>query len=404
MTKLVGKFEDMMHDLIDKYLFYIGMAIILIISLIIRCHLAPITMLSADYVDCLEPWVEYYRQNGIIKGLAETMGSYYVPYNLFLAIVAFLPGQPWMYIAGFSIICDYVSAFFVYLIAKIIVKDEHLKKNNAIIAAVIALLLPATILNGSLWKQCDSVYSCFLIISIYYAMKKEYNVSLLMLGISFMFKLQAIYLLPMFVLLYIFREKKLCFLHFLWVPIMYLIGGFPAILAGRRVLDVYDVYWNQANYEGFDAMTIGMPNLYSFGLTDYPALSIPAILITLCILIFMACTLQKYQKGLNNRNVWLLAIWCLWVCVMFLPAQHERYNYPVLILLTAFYLVTDIKKCWSAIVINLISCLQYGSYLFKFPYPNETLLAAFHMMAFLYVTYDLINNFKNGAVANEDGC
>lgn len=401
MNNLVEKFENMVHDLIDKYLFYIGIAAVLVISLIIRCHLAPITMLSADYVESLEPWVEYYRQNGIIKGLAGTMGNYYVPYNLFLAIVAFLPGQPWAYIAGFSVICDYIAAFFVYLIAKIIVKDDSSKKNRAMIAAVVVLLLPATIMNGALWKQCDSVYSCFLLISIYFAMKRKYNVSLLMLGVSFMFKLQAIYLFPLFVFLYIFREKKLSVLHFLWVPVMYLIGGLPAVFAGRRILDVYDVYWHQASFGGFDAMTIGMPNLYSFGLSDYPALSMPAILITFCVFIFMACALQKYKKGLNNRNLCYLAIWCLWACVMFLPAQHERYNFPVLILLTAFYLVTDIKKCWPAFVINLISCFQYGNYLFKFPYPNESLLALFHMLAFLYATYDLINNFKNGAVENE---
>lgn len=404
MNNLVVKFENMLHDLIDTHLFHIGMAIALGISLIIRYHLAPITMLSADYAECLEPWVEYYRQNGIIKGLAETVGNYYVPYNLFLAIVAFLPGQPWAYIAGFSIICDYVSAFFVYLIGKVIVKDDSSKKNSAIIAAVVILLLPATIMNGALWKQCDSVYSCFLLISIYFAMKRKYNISLLMLGVSFMFKLQAIYLFPLFVFLYIFREKKLSVFHFIWVPVMFLIGGLPAVFAGRRILDVYDVYLHQASFGGYDAMTIGMPNLYSFGLTDYPALSMPAILITFCIFIFMACALQRYKKGLNNRNLCYLAIWCLWACVMFLPAQHERYNFPVLILLTAFYLVTDIKKSWTAFVINLISCFQYGNYLFKFPYPNESLLALFHMLAFLYVTYDLIISFKNEAVENEGSC
>ncbi|MCM1136378.1 MAG: hypothetical protein NC400_12490 [Clostridium sp.] len=108
MNKLLNKFEDFIHLIIDKYLFQIGICLILLSSLIIRIHLSPITMLSGDYQYSLLPWVEYYQQNGIIKGLSETMGSYYVPYNLFLAVIAFLPGQPWLYIAGFSIICDTV--------------------------------------------------------------------------------------------------------------------------------------------------------------------------------------------------------------------------------------------------------------------------------------------------------
>ena len=388
----VIKTEKIIHNLINQYLFQIGMIIVFCVTLIIRWHLAPITMLSADYLDCLEPWVEYYKQNGIIKGLAGTMGSYYVPYNLFLAIVAFLPGEPWAYIAGFSIICDYISAFFIYLIVKKLMRENAIK--TGIIAAMVSLLLPATILNGALWKQCDSVYSCFLIISIYYAINKKYNMSLLMLGISFMFKLQAIYLLPLFVFLYIFNETGLSLLHFAWIPVMYLLGGLPAVFAGRRIMDVYDTYLHQASYEGFDAMTMGMPNLYSFGLRDYPALSMPAILITLCIFVFMACVLQKYKQRVNNMNLYYLGIWSLWACIMFLPAQHERYNFPVIILLTIYYLMTDIRKCWPALIINLISCFQYGNYLFKVPYPNETWMAVFHMLAFLYVTYDLIRNFQ----------
>ncbi|MCI9663876.1 MAG: hypothetical protein HFI46_08370 [Lachnospiraceae bacterium] len=386
--------EDLLHTIIDKYLFQIGMFVVFASSLIIRFHLSPITMLSADYQDCLLPWVEYYRENGILKGLSETMGSYYVPYNLFLAVVAFLPGEPWLYIAGFSIICDYICAYSVYLISKKIAQETHTAHSKAVIAAMACLLLPASLLNGALWKQCDSVYSCFVMLSIYYALTKNFNRSLLMLGIGFIFKLQAIYLFPLFVILYILKEKNLRMIHFFWIPAMYLIGGLPAVFSGRRALDVYDVYYHQANYEGFDAMTIKMPNLYSFSLSDYPALKMPAILITLCLFVFMAFAVQKYGRKLSDTNLVYLAIWCLWTCILFLPAQHERYNFPVLLLLTAFYIVTDLKKCWPAIVINVISCFQYGSYLFKASSPNEALLAAFHMAAFLYVTYDLLKSLK----------
>jgi hypothetical protein len=201
--------------------------------------------------------------------------------------------------------------------------------------------------------------------------------------------------------LYIFEEKGLSILHFLWIPVMYLVGGLPAVLAGRRVFDVYDVYWHQANYPGFDAMEMGMPNLYSLGLTDYPALSGPAVLLTLCIFIFMACKLKEYKKGLDKQSTVYIAIWCLWACIMFLPAQHERYNFPVLILLTLYYLVTDIKKCWPAIVINIISCFQYGNYLFKAEYTGYKMSAIVHLIAFLYVTYDIIKTMEAKSLQNE---
>lgn len=390
MKSFIENLEEKTHDLIDKYLFQIGIIIILIITLLIRLHLMPITMLSGDYLNYYEPWVEYYRQNGIVKGLSETIGDYYVPYNLFLAIISYLPGEPWRYIAGFSVICDYISAYFIYLIAKMCLT----KRESAVVVACVSLLLPATIFNGALLKQCDSVYTCFMIISIYCAMKKKYNLSLMMLGISFIFKLQALYLFPVFVILYIVREDGLSLFHFAWIPIMYLIGGLPAVLSGRRILDVYDVYWHQINAEGYNAMTIFMPNLYNFGLVDYPALSLPAVLVTLCIFIFMALALRNNRNGLNKTSFLYLSAWCLWTCVMSLPAQHERYNFPVLILLTAFYMMVDLKKCWVAIIINIISCFQYGNLLFGCLPIDETVLAIFHMTAYLYVTYDLYKQIK----------
>lgn len=386
--------EDKLHDFIDKHLFHIGVILILLCSFAIRYHIAPITMLSGDYKQSLLPWVEHYRANGIIKGLSETVGNYYVPYNLFLAVIAFLPGEPWFYIAYFSILCDYLSAWFIYLIAKEILGESKQSKNRAIVAALVMLLLPVSLFNGALWKQCDSVYTLFIIISIYFAFKKKYSKSLLMLGIGFVFKMQAIYLLPAFVIFYIFREKGLSILHFLWIPVMYLIAGLPAVFAGRRVLDTYDCYYHQANNPGFNAMEIGMPNIYALGLTDYPALSMPAILITLCVFIFMAFKLYNYKKKLSNINILYICIWCLWACVMFLPAQHERYNFPVILLLTVYYLITDIKKCWPAIVINLISCSQYGMYLFASVRVDYHLMAIAHIAAFVYVTYDLICEVK----------
>lgn len=399
ITKHLFALEEFLHNFIDKHLFTIGMLLVLLISLLVRWHLAPITCLSADYNVSLLPWVEHYKENGIINGLSQARGSYYIPYNVFLALIAYLPGEPWIYISAFSILCDYVSAIFIYFIAKEILEEACLKaesiKYRAALAAVISLLLPAVILNGSLWKQCDSVYTCFLIISLYYVLKRRYNLSLVMLGISFIFKMQAIYIFPLFIILYIFREKGLSLLHFLWIPGMYLLGGLPAVLTGRRISNVYGIYYRQANGSGFDSTTIGMPNIYDFGLTDYPALSLPGILLTMAIFIIMACVLNRYRKGLNKANILYIGIWCLWACIMFLPAQHERYNYPVIILLTIFCLLTNIKKIWTAVIINLISCYQYGSYLFKAEIISYQTMAIFHMAAFIYVTYDVIKMVQN---------
>lgn len=398
MRKIINSIDEWAHNIIDRYLFEIGAVILILISVMIRWHLAPITMLSADYNDFLVPWTNVYVENGLKGGLAQAFGSYYVPYNLFLGLISYLPWEPWVMIALFSCTCDYVIGIFIFKISLIILEENGTTRKEArqkaIIAGIVSVILPATLMNGALWKQCDAVYTCFMIISLYYTLKGEFNKSLLFLGISFAFKLQGIFVLPFFVLLYIVRKKGLSFINFAWIPGMYLIGGLPAILAGRRVLDTYDCYLNQTTYNGFDAMNILYPNVYSFGLTDYPALSMPAILMTLGVFIFMALFVIRNKENLTQAKLLLLAAWCVWACTMFLPAIHERYNYPVLVLLTIVYLLTDLKKIWTAIVLNLISCVQYGICLFHTRTFEDNTMAIWHTVIFVYVTYDLIKQLR----------
>lgn len=408
MRKIIDSLDEWIHTIIDKYIFQIGVVILLLISILIRWHLAPITMLSADYNDFLVPWTETYRQLGLKEGLSRVIGNYYVPYNVFLGLISYLPWEPWVMISLFSCICDYVTGIFICKISKLVLLENGVDKEEAdkraIVAGLVSVLLPATLMNGALWKQCDAVYCCFMVISLYYAISEKYNKALIFLGISFAFKLQGIFMLPFFVILYFIKKKGLSFIHFLWVPGMYLVGGIPAILAGRRVFDTYDCYINQANTKGFDAMNILYPNIYSFGLTDYPALSKPAILITFGVFIFMALYIMrcKNRNSLNLANSLLVATWCVWTCVMFLPAIHERYNYCVLILLTIVYLLTDLKKIWTAIVLNLISCVQYGLCLFHTRALEDSTMAIFHTVIYVYVTYDLIKKISKEKEAGDE--
>ncbi|MDR0219878.1 MAG: hypothetical protein LBI54_00545 [Lachnospiraceae bacterium] len=98
MKNKMEKLDNWIHDIIEKYFFYIAMAVFLLLSAAIRWKLAPVVAFSGDYYAYLLPWVEHYRDNGLIEGLRLGVEQY-IPYNLFLAIVAWLPGEPWAYIA-----------------------------------------------------------------------------------------------------------------------------------------------------------------------------------------------------------------------------------------------------------------------------------------------------------------
>ena len=59
-----------------------------------RIVMIPNCVLSADYNNFIVPWVNKYRELGIVNGLATKVGDYYVPYNVLLAIIAQLPCEP----------------------------------------------------------------------------------------------------------------------------------------------------------------------------------------------------------------------------------------------------------------------------------------------------------------------
>lgn len=390
--------ENKLHDIIDKYLFHIGIIILIIASLLVRWHLAPICVLSADYNNFIVPWVEFYREHGF-AGLAQQVGDYYVPYNIFLAAISYLPWPPWIMVSLFSCAADYVSAFYIYKIACHILEgrgtpDTGMIRRKAIIAGVVSVFLPITFLNSALWKQCDGIYVCLLIVSLYLALKEKYGKALILLGVSLCFKLQAIFLLPFFILLYIGRKEGLRIWHFMYLPLMYLVGGLPAILAGRRITNVYGTYYRQMNHEGYDAMTLNFPNIYGLGLSDYPALQKPMTVITACIFILFAIFLQRYIKLLDRVRLSYVAIWCVWTCSMFLPGMHERYGFAAVLLISVFYFAVAWKKLWVAVVLNLISIVTYSSYLFEYTNYSLPVLSIFHILAYGYVTYDLIISVK----------
>ena len=389
------KIDSFFHKIIDRYLFEIGIFLILLLTIFVRLHMAPITMLSADYTQQLVPWVNHYRKMGIVGGLAKKIGDYYVPYNLIIALISVLPGKPWFWLALLSCSCEYISCLFVYKILNIFNMVNGEQKKKAVIISVVPLMLPMACFNGALWKQSDAVYTCIILISLYYLLKEKYTVGFLFFSFAFVLKLQAVFFLPFLIMLYILN-KKFSILQFMWIPLMYVIAGIPAVLCGRRITNVYGTYFKQIGED--NGMFINIPNIYSLGMSDYPALYIPALCAVSCILILMALYVKKNQSRMDNRSFLYLVGWILWTCVMFLPNMRERYDYMAIIVITVFMLAFRPNRIWIAVILNLIACVTYSKYLFG-TY-NITIplycLAIPYLFCYAFMTYDFIIYMRKG--------
>ena len=97
--------------LVEKNAFEICLIVILGISLYARIVMIPNCVLSANYNNFIVPWVNKYRELGIINGLATKIGDYYVPYNVLLAFIAQLPCEPYLPLSVVHLTTEYLGAF-----------------------------------------------------------------------------------------------------------------------------------------------------------------------------------------------------------------------------------------------------------------------------------------------------
>lgn len=395
MRNMVGptKLDKWLFIKLEKHSFDIFISLLLLISLAIRLYFMPFTEMSSDYTGCLYPWWDEYKQYGIIGGLGRTIGNYYVPYNIILAFASLFPMQPCYIIASFSILADYVIAFYIY---KILTTDSvsiYVSEKKAKIISTLVLFIPCVLMNGALWKQCDSIYTSFVIISIYYLVEEKYNRGLLFFSLGFVFKLQAVFILPIYFMIYVVK-KKISLLSFLIIPAVYFIAGLPAILCGRGFAETYSVYFTQT--DAGKSMMSNTTNIYEFMYSDPEICVVPALLFTLIVLVSVIW-LFYYVKAADNKMLLMMAAWIPWTCFMFLPRMRQRYDYMAIVLFTVYILAFEFKAGWSVIIVNVISAMAYSAYLFKAEYPimERTIpYVGIYMLFTTYVVNELIQCYR----------
>lgn len=196
------------------------------------------------------------KNAGGLAGIGMNIGDYTPPYLYILALLTYLPVE-----ALFSI--KLVSCIFDFLLALYAAKTVfHLTQSRAktLLAYTLALLCPTVVLNGSAWAQCDSIFTFFLLLSFYSALKSRPWRVCIFFGIAFAFKLQAIFFAPLLLLLCI--KNRLWLRHLLTIPAVYLLSILPAWIAGRNFWDLLTIYFNQAGQ--YHNLSKNAPNVWSF--------------------------------------------------------------------------------------------------------------------------------------------
>lgn len=380
------RIERKLFDLIRNNIFIILFVCISVISVLLRIY--GLKFPSDDYRRYLNSWWIVISNQGI-GGLSKQVGNYNIPYQIIIFILTRLKMDSLFAYKIISLFFDYVLAVSAALLVKQI-RGEKFFSFSPIVTYSMILCSLTVIFNSAFWGQCDTIYVSFILLAIYFINKEKNIPAFILLGAAFAFKLQMIFILPLF-LYYYATTRKCSILHFLLIPLTDIVLCLPALFCGRPFLDIFKIYVGQTD-EG-KQLQMNFPNIYAF-FTDgnkrapYDLLRDFTIVFAIAVLLG-GLTLLLYKKvDLSNReNLMLTGIWSVFTCLMFLSSMHERYGY-ILDILVIVYAIAYRKHYVVAILCNLISLRGYGFYLFE-NYEAFTIGQAsmIYLGLYFYVTY-----------------
>ncbi len=390
------------------------LAVLVVAALVLRWSLFDVV--SGDYRSFLTNWYAHLASSGGFAGLADDFSNYNTPYLALLATLTYLPIDPLVGIKAMSVVFDLVLAFFAYRIVRVVRPESAWLPT---ILTGVVLFLPTVVMNSSAWAQCDSIYASMILASLYFLITRRPWVATVFFGIAFAFKLQAIFFLPVLVLVLILNRLKLRTL--LAAPVAFFALLLPAVVAGRSLLSQLAVYPAQitggsaaagngpgdpgrtaarggsgggvggppaggpaggAGGGGFGgasgagpggghgagvgtghAFTYNAPTPYAWLPSDagdvwkYVGLAVAAL-----VVLAFGIWLLRRRRPLAAGEVLLVAAASTMVIPWLLPEMHERYFYLAEVLLV-LAIVVDRRMILPAAAIQAASTITYLSYL-----------------------------------------
>ena len=384
--------EEKIWDFINKHANTIFFLIITILALIARIKLFKYP--SGDYDMFLKPWFDELKTYGGFSALGRNIGNYTPIYMTILAFLTYLPIDSLVSIKIVSVIFDYVGGIYIIKIVRELLSKNKNKEKISLIIYAFYMFLPTIFINSAYWAQSDNIYTSFVLISLYYLLKNDFSKGILFWSIAFSFKFQAIFIFPIYILMYI-SNRKIKIKNFLIIPTVIFVMSIPKMIFTHNIFEGFKIYFDQSNtYSQY--LTLNLPNVYSIfmrGYTDNNPNLVEAriqemgtIGIIATIIIFAVIAFIVYSKKIKfeKESIIEFSLWSILIATFFLPQMHERYLFmgDVIGLL---YIIINKKKYYIPILIELISLNGYMYLLFSGGAVNFSLVSiTFFIMLILY--------------------
>lgn len=313
-----------------------------------------------DYRDFLQPWIQFFRENGGFYALRYSIGNYNVPYLYFLALFSYFDPSDWLHLIKLlSVAFDVLCAYAVMKLVSLYTSSE----TKLLVAFFGILFLPTVVLNGSVWGQCDVIYAAFGIYGLYLALSDRPISAMICFAASFAVKLQAVFLLPIIAVLWYKKHIKLW--HSFIFPAAYVAIVLPAVLMGRPFWDTVTLYMNQTGSIG-NGLNYNSSSVFAY-FPNESAMNIElwskvGVLLAFAFMIVVLVWLFAKRKTLTNEIVLAAALLLCLGIPFILPHMHDRYFFVADVLSLAFAVAFP-KLFIVPVLVQFGSLLGYHAYL-----------------------------------------
>lgn len=356
------------------------------LALVIRASL--LDYQSDDYLAFLAPWTQFFRDNGGFAALRYSLGNYNPPYMYFLALFSYFDISELHLIKLLSVLFDVLLAWACMKLLGLYTGSRA--KLLGVFLAV--LYLPTVVINGAYWAQCDSIYAFFGIFALYLGLRGRGCASMVSLAACFAFKLQAVFIIPVFFILLL--AKRIRWRELLVFPAAYIIFMLPALIAGRPFIETMTLYFSQAGTVG-DAMNYNAPSLTSMfrwsGNTEGPSMLLIAAAFALVLAAYAVAAVKR--GALDDTVILGFALLLAMGIPFLLPHMHDRYFFiaGVLALVLAF---RDVRFFPVPLLAELASLHCYYAYFVRYYLVQPRIGGEFMLIALLLTAAYIIVHIR----------
>jgi Gpi18-like mannosyltransferase len=220
---------------------YCALSLLLLLAIVLRISLY--NVITSDYLAFVSQWYDHIKSSGGFAAFKDNFYNYNPPYLYLIALATYTPIPKLIALKSISVIFDLVLAIFTYLIISL----KYRRSYAAFIGALVLLFAPTIFINSAAWGQCDAIYAAFCLGSLYFLLKDRTGWACVFFSLAISFKLQAIFFLP--VLLIVLLKKKVVLKdlikYLILIPVIFFILLIPTLVAGRSMGSVLSIYTEQ---------------------------------------------------------------------------------------------------------------------------------------------------------------